>query len=693
MAMTNEPGLESNEDNKLLDPASPKSFKSKAARCRTKRRELIRQWETNIDMRRGKPSEYDDDDEQRMDVPVDWSQSKAKIVQLFSQLPRVVVSGRGIFQKAAPSFEEHLNFRIEKGHMGAAMFECMPDLVNAAGITAAIALYEARTEMRTVPKIPDAELSLPDRIAYRLGLKQREMEEQPFVVDKRFRFERVAPDTLLWDVDFIGSDFNESPWIGRDGLIDVAEAVSNGWLDPEEDDLTKFTGDKRSHLDKLGSQEEDGRDNAAGEGMVNFTEVFYWDYLFNPDQQYYKAIHHLVWIDGKDEPVVNEPWKGQQFFDEGRRYVGACKFPIQVCTINYLTNEAIPPSDSAVARPMVNELNKTRQQFREQRDHSKPIRWYNPDRIDSDIQTLLMQGDWNGMIPIQGGGERAIGEVARSNYPRENLEIDRAIKGDLMETWSIGPNQMGTLASGERTAHEAGITEGHFNARIGQERARVVEFVLNLADVMAGLVCLYDDDYILPEAEMNPETGETPPPMWDRKAISHELAFTLRGDATVLMTAEQRRQRALELINLGGKSGYVNPLALWEEVVACSGFDPRKIVQQPQPSGPEPPSVSYRFSGAADLINPVVYAILKKTGQAPTPEELMAAIKDLNMVLAKEPEMMVASATGDASLGTAESTEAGGEAPVNMPAPPMRDDRPDWQAADRVDSRRDASQA
>ena len=65
----------------------------------------------------------------------------------------------------------------------------------------------------------------------------------------------------------------------------------------------------------------------------NFNEAFYWRHRFDPDEKHFKAIWRIVYVDGIDEPVIHEPWKGQQYDQQSGTYVGSCKFPIQVLTL------------------------------------------------------------------------------------------------------------------------------------------------------------------------------------------------------------------------------------------------------------------------------------------------------------------------------------------------------------------------
>lgn len=644
---------------------TPQAWRSRIARSKQRRRDLIRTWQINVDMRRGKTSDLDTDSN-RIPVPVDWTLTNAKSAQLFSQVPEVVVTGDGPYAAAAAPFQKRLNYWLKKANVGAAMNECIPDAVNAAGFGAVVVDYESRSEMRQVPKVADADLPMGDRILIGLGLKQREMVEVPYTVDFRFTANRLSPSDFLWPIDFQRSDFNLASWLGRSGRLPWAAAKEE--LGLEDADKETVLGDNRTPSDRLAHEDE--HSVLRDEGVVSFDEIFYWRYLYHEDEKYFCAIQRLVFVEGKTEPVINEPWKGQEFNEQLGTYVGARRFPIQVLTFHYVTDEALPPSASAVVRPQINEMIRSRQQIVEERDHSKPLRWGDVNRLDADIFTSIMNGDWGGIIPTQGPGDKALGEIARANYPAENWDFDRVYQDDIRQAWALGPNQVGTLAaSGEHSAAEMKITQDNAGVVLNKERATATAFFLNIADVMAGLMALYD-------------TFELPNPgdqqrlqAWDRKTVAHELAFTVRGDSTVLLDAEARISRLSRFVNLAGKSGYVNPKAVVSELAALSGLDPATVIQDPMPPKPEKPNISYRFSGE-DLSNPVVMGLLLNQEQAPTPNDLQAA----KMLLAAASNPMAAPAGGVPSP------------PPGAPAPPMADDRPGWQSVDRINSRRDASQ-
>ena len=54
-----------------------------------------------------------------------------------------------------------------------------------------------------------------------------------------------------------------------------------------------------------------------------------------------------------------------------------------------------------------------------------------------------------------------------------------------------------------------------------------------------------------------------------------------------------------------------------------NNIDPTRVMKQPT-GKVDQPNISYRFSGE-DLVNPLAFAMLMKTGNAPSPQELEAA--------------------------------------------------------------------
>jgi hypothetical protein len=568
------------------------------------RKKLIANWTVSIDYRRGKPF-ASQTDEDRVAVNLDWPLTKSKIAALFSQMPQIRVSHPP--QTVAPDvsawvhkFEQKVNDTLILSGTESAMDEAMPDCINAAGFGAILVAHESIMEDVDVPAIP-LDFFPPPQQEQILQSKMLPdgtplpMTTVPRAADHRYVTMRISPADFLWPANFSGSDFDSSPWIGRSGRISWAEG-SKKWKLNEADKST-ILGEDRTSLDRLTHDVD--KDKQNGEEIISFDEIWYKEFQYDPQAKSFSAIHHVVFVNGKEKPVVDEPWKGQEK-NENNQIIGVLRYPLQVVTLTYLTDEAIPPSDSAVARPQVNELNKSRTQMMLQRERSIPVRWFDVNRIDPTIQQALMRGVWQGMIPVQGQGTNVIGEVQRSQMPQENYLFDKIAKSDLLEIFQVGQGDSGANVE---TKGEAQVIQTNRQTNVAKERARVAKFFCKIAEILGGLICLYEDKGTFGD-------GFDP-------AVSRTLSYSILSDSTMLLDANQRLERALNFYNFCMKTGWLAEEPVLREIATLSGFDPSVVIQKPEPKPPSEPNISLRLTGTEDMMNPLTLAFLMKSGQAP----------------------------------------------------------------------------
>lgn len=659
-------------------------------RCKRKRDELIDAWAESVDYARGKPFEVESDDD-RVYVNIDNTMARRKAAQIASQLPEARLKAKHpAVQPVLGEFQARLNEVIRQANVGDALFETAKDVINAAGVGVVIVGYEARTETVQTPNIdpatatPEQQEAIraaqdlkPDEAAQLLGMFGVQMINTPRVTSSRFYARRVSPSDFLWPLDFERSNFDEAPWLGHSARMRVAEARVAFKLSAAQVEKMKASARERENLRDDGDTESRSDDD-----LIAYDEIFYWRAQYDPQEKSYHAIWRVVYVEGVEEPVIHEAWTGQKYLD-GAGYVGACKLPIRVLTLDYLSDDPIPPSDSAIARPQVNELMRSRTQMILQRERSMPLRWHDVNRVDPLTSAQIMRGTYQASIPVKGNGNAVIGEVARANYPAESFEFGRIIKGDLTEAWGVDSNQLGMFAMGRRTAREADVVQQNFATQTGFQRARVAAFFCGIAEVLAGLFVLYGQE--LPQP---PPAQEGQPPL-DLSRLSQLVDYSVLPDSTVLLDANQRASQLLDVLDMVGKSGFVNPEPIVREVILLKGLDPEKVMRKPEPPPQEPPAISYRFGGAEDLTNPVVLAMLIEKGQAPSPDSLKAAFKILQeagiptMAPPPPPELPPGGPMGD-PMG-----DPGGAAPPQEPLPPA-DARPDWTAMPTVTKRSDA---
>ena len=594
-----------------LTPAEKKRlsrFRKDIELCKTTRRDLMRDWKINVDYRRGK-AYASATDRDRIAVPLDWSLTKEKEAVLFSQIPAVRISHppQTISEEALPwvhRFEQKLNDTAIEAGIESAMNEVLPDCINAAGVGVVIVAREAITDTVMMPAV-DMSLFPPEfqQMVLSSGMMPDgspvPMIPTPRTLDARYTVARVSPADFLWPTAFDGSDFDKAPWIGRSGRISWPEAVQRFGL--EETEKKRIVGDSRSTEDRIDKSSGTGVEDAdLYQDTVEFDEIFYKTFQYDQQASTFSGIHHLVFLKGKEKPVIDEPWQGQQADEESGKLLGAQKYPLRVLTLAYITDDAIPPSDSAVGRTQVDELNKSRTNQMLQRIHSTPVNWFDVNRVDPTIQYSLMRGQWQGMIPVQGNGQNIIGAVARGSYPQDHHMIDQVVKGDLNQLWQVGT---GSFGPGVETGKEAGEIGQGMQIRIARERARVGKFFVGIMEVLGGLVSIFEDPSEMGE-------GFTP-------QISRTLAYSILADSTVLLDSNQRLEKVMRYINFFAKSGWVDVESLAKEAATLSGLDPAVVVRPPAPRPPVEPNISLRFTGVEDVLNPLIYAFLLKSGQAP----------------------------------------------------------------------------
>jgi hypothetical protein len=613
-----------------------KRMKDEIDASRKVRDELVEgPWKDNVQYRIGKPYSKESD-EPRVSVPVDWSYTKAKEAGLFSQVPAVNLTAKSDrYKDAVPVVQTEVNDVLKNQvKVGVAMEESLADMINAAGmcgvITGVIATYRDVDQ----PTIDISMLS-PEEQALATAQGAIPTTKVKQRVDCKLFAKRLSPSQLLWSKRFKGSDFDDADWVGYDDCYTWAEALREfGRTADRPNGLTpdmkeKVCGGAEAE-NTLNDDADDDADRTGDDEMVSFTRVYYWKARQDPDEVYLDKIGTLVYVKGIDDPVIDEDFKGQKWDEETKSLVGLTIFPLRIGTLTYISDKAVPPSDSEMGRPQVDEKMRSRSQMILQRDRSAPMRWANANRVDPMILQSLVRGDdYQRIIPVNGDGSAAIGEVARANYPSENWDFDRVIDKDLGDSWQAGPNQTGNFNAGGRTAAEANIVQGNYATRQAKERAKVAKFFCGIAEAVCGWMQMYYDgpsDAAKEQALLGDDVNRLQ--AWDRTKVSGaKFVFNIREDSTVKLDSMQQSQRVERFLNIAGKSGFANVQYLVEELASLSGLDTTKATMKPSPKAPEPPNVSLR-AGGEDLRDPIVgpYLIaLMQQGHPVQPTDIEAA--------------------------------------------------------------------
>ncbi len=600
---------------KVSSTPTTKQIRREVEVCKDERKDRIEDWTESVGFHCGQPftsvSETD-----RLPINKDWPRVKARVSSLFGQMPEArLLPKHPRFASVTPIFAKELNDTLKRADTFEAVFQCLTDHSATAGFGVVMVSMQRLTDMVPTPMM-DVSVLDPQIAMQLMQSGQVPMEDIETTTDILFSATRLSPSDLLWPTNFTGFNFDKADWIGRSGEMNWAEAQPAFNLSDE--DKEKVLMDGKDEEETLKNAETRTRETKKVAKKVQFDEIFYWAYRFDSKEKYFKKIRRIVFVTGMTDPVIHEDWVGQEFNEQAGTYVGACRFPIRVLKINYVSDDPIPPSESVIGRPQVLELIDYHTDQHQQRKRNKPIRGINTNKVDPDTLIQLMQGTWQDWIPINGRIDDAIAEVGRANYPPENVMFEREVNHHLDEVWQSGANQSGAFATGERSASEARIVQQNFDMRNGLDRAHVASFVQSICEVMAGLLALFGEFELA-----TPEELQEMDQAWDRKTIAGEFVYEIIPDSMVRLDAHQQIGMLMDVLNMVGKSGFVNPAPFIAKICSLAGMDEKGTLTQPNPPPPPPLNISIRSS--EDLHDPIMLALLMSTGQAPTKEHLEAA--------------------------------------------------------------------
>ncbi len=579
------------EDISYDNPLSADAWRARISHCKRERRQLVQGWQINVDYRRGKPFSSESDSD-RINVNLDQPFTRSKHAQLFSQTPTVTLTtDNDQFKPLIGPFASRVNKELGKAGLGAAIDESVIDCINASGIGAVLVSFEQRTEEVDVPAVDQATAQMMQQMGVQVPTTKA---TRP--TDTQYRVTHLSPDDFLWPIDWAGSDFEKAPWLGRSGRMFWGEAKAAFNLKDEDRDTICDSARRRDRIRSEATALEQDVD------VVEFDEIFFRLAMFDSTAKYFGHIQRLVFVHGKNDPVVDEPAKHQKLSPNGQ-YIGSCKSPIQVLTLDYVSDDAIPSSDSAIARPQVDETIAHRTQSILNRKRSIPQRWHDVNKMDPVTSSNLMRGTWQNSIPVKGNGDTIMGEIKRAQYPADDYRAADTAMRDASVAWGLGANQMGAPTSSERSASETEVVAQAANTLIGYQRARVAKFLCSIAEVFGGLLALYGD-------------------MQGMDALATDFAYTIRPDSTVLLTADQRTKQLAQFLNLTMNTGLYDPTPVVEEMAALNNINVK--INPPQPKK-EKANLSYRFDGPDVLTNPIALAVMMEAGEGPSPQSVEAA--------------------------------------------------------------------
>jgi hypothetical protein len=464
----------------------------------------------------------------------------------------------------------------------------------------------------------------------------------------------LPPKQSLRPATFRSTEWDRAPWQGFQFELPLTAGNRAKYGLPE--DFAGGKPDNRQHFDH-----GTGENTTGGEDVFTGVELWYRSCLYREDRPHPDHLTHLVLVDGVDDPVIHEDCPYQTLDPQGGLTPDSLiGFPMHPLNMRTLTDSAYPPSDCTLIRPLVNELNRFREQMVEYRD-AQTLRWmYNTDTLPLEDVQKIVRSPIGGMIGVPSDafvGEGAIKELPHGSMPRESFTSNDYIDADIARTTAIDASGAGVQSTGSQTATEAQIQQGNANARLDFERGVVLQWYCQGVTKFSTLLQRY-----LSVEDAAKMIGPQAAQAWDvwRHSVASSLAFTAMPDSALRVDQAVDRKQAQDLYSFLANDPYIQKgrAKLLEKLLRKFHVDPTGIVAPPDPPKPEPPKLSLSFKGE-DFVGPqgpIVIEILQQQGITVSPANVQIA-----MALQQQNALMAAQAGEPANGAPAGATQHGGK--------------------------------
>lgn len=426
-------------------------------------------------------------------------------------------------------------------------------------------------------------------------------------------WEYFSPKQSLVPHGFRRTEWDKAPWLGHQFELPLTEGNRRKYRLPEDFEGSK--SDAKQRFDH-GAGSAEAADAVFTGVELWYRSVLYRDDVFDPDH-----LTHLVLVDGLEDAIALEEDCPEQTLDETGKLTAdsLVGFPIHPLNARTLTDSAYPPADATVTRPLVRELNISREQNIMFRD-SMTLRFQaNGDVLPKDALSKIVRSPIGGVIVVPGEafhGEGAIKELPQGSMPRENFSIQEVIDNDIARSWALDAGQQGVQSASTQTATAEQIQQANANARLDWERGIVLSWYCKGVTKLSTYLLRY-----LTVEQAAALVGPQRAMIWDawrKTGINSAVAFTAMPDSALRVDQAVDRKAAQELYSFLANDPYVakGRAKLLEKLLRKFHIDPAGIVSPPDPPKPEPPKLALSFKGE-DLIGPqapIVLEILAQQG-------------------------------------------------------------------------------
>lgn len=534
-------------------------------------------------------------------VRKDFSLTEIKKAMLFYQLPEVSATAqKPEYEPAAPLVGAVMNDYLGESRLDAMSMvdEVLMDLLCPAGIGVTKIGYEAfvNPKQREIPTPNPLNPNMP-AIDAKTGLPVM----QPNIVRESCFWTRIPPKMFRFPATFIGSNFDKASWLGFKYTLNKTVAQKVLELTAEE---TPAGSSLNATKDLLAS--DIGRDQAQLDGgnTIAFFEIWYRASEFDPEIGDPEIFRQLVIMEGRESVPIIHRDSPYQKIENGKLLAGMRGNPIHVFTLRYVSDQAIPQSDSSASRDQVDELSRGRTQMIDQRDRAIPLSGFDVGRVPPESLQKILKGELQELIPFNGldASNPPLFSLQRAEFPRENFEFNSIISRDIGESWALGQNQLGLDTDSKRTATELSLMQSGTDTRMDKERSTFLRRFAGGCQKALALIQMFatEQDW----ARVADEQGQMVLKAWDATAVAGDFTITLAPDSSQRIDGASMKKEAVDIFKMFGNDPLTNQVELRKATFRKLGMDPNRLVLQPQPKQPEKPQVSLSLKG--DDMNPVM---------------------------------------------------------------------------------------
>jgi hypothetical protein len=522
-------------------------------------------------------------------IPQAFSFTETKKPQLFYRVPEVQLTGkRPAADAVAPVVQKVLNDYLGPEHINVriAMAEILFDEICATGYGVVKVGYESATVPVEMPGEPAAP-----------GLPPAEPQIVQVPVYENYYVRRISPGRLLRPIEFHGLDYDTANWIGFTFTEDVPPNTPGATTtDTKADDQL---------LSKPAVSAGTGRTVATG------VEIWYRRAAFDPAVKDPQEIAVFVLMDGDDTPREHRPSPLQRRGQAGK-WIGMTGFPVKVLKIRYVSDSADAPSDVSITRNLSDEQSRGRTQLLRARDRKMPTVIYDNTRPGiRELIDKIEHNDSNAFVGVPGDPRDIFHTLDKGSVAQESYNFNDYVERDIEKAWALGSNQQGVNTDSARTATELSLVQEATDTRLAAERDAVTYFFTDkIARNVLGLLQLFAtaDSFV---RIVGPD-GAVQWQKWNADSIQGEFSFNIKINSQLRPDSAADLKKIMDVVNFSAKSPYVNQMELWRTAMQQWGFDPNRIIRQPDPPKEEGPRLAVSMSlSPADFVDPRtrVYAI------------------------------------------------------------------------------------